>query len=82
MRTLLYAALLIFATLFFLVLYLRADRTQAYLVCDGRCLKSLSFSDHAQLLVPMVNGKPDYKEARLEGVIVDVDHTLERVDLR
>ena len=55
---------------------------QAYLVCEGRCLASVKIGPNSKLTVPMVDGKADYKHAVFSGLIVDINHSLEKVEMR
>lgn len=55
---------------------------QAYLVCEGRCLQGVSLGPKAQLITPMIDGKPDRAHAVIKGIIADYDPNLEKVDIR
>jgi hypothetical protein len=55
---------------------------QAYLVCEGRCLQGVSLGPKAQVITPMIDGKPDRSKAVLKGAIVNYDSNLEKVELR
>lgn len=58
------------------------NQKQAYMICEGRCLKSIGLADNAQLVTPMVDGKADYSKGVLYHTKVTVDHSLERIELR
>lgn len=60
----------------------RAGERQAYLVCEGRCLQGVTLGPKAKLIVPTKDGKPDYSKAILRGVVVDVNHSLEQVEIQ
>jgi hypothetical protein len=61
---------------------LKKPAKQAYMVCDGRCLKHLSANQRTQLSAPLINGKPDFSRAVIRSVVVDIDENLERVELK
>lgn len=58
------------------------NRTQAYAVCEGRCLSGLKILPTTQLVAPMVNGKADYSKAVIYNIGVNVDHNLEKIEMR
>lgn len=84
MRTWLTVLAILAVTIFVLVLELRAQtpQKQAFAVCSGKCLKSISLSKDAELVAPLVDGRPDYKHGMLTRVVVDVDHSYERIEMR
>ena len=55
---------------------------QAYVICKGRCLESVKFSEHAEMVTPMVDGKADRKKSVIRGEIVNYNPNLETVEMR
>lgn len=55
---------------------------QAFLVCEGRCLQGVTLGPKAQLITPMIDGKPDRAHAVIKGIIANYDQNLEKVELR
>lgn len=60
----------------------QTTKKQAYLVCEGRCLQQITPGPKAQVITPMIDGKPDRSKAVLKGAIVNYDPNLEKVELR
>jgi hypothetical protein len=84
LKTALVVGGIILITILVIAIELRAQPVpkQAFMVCEGKCLKSVKLSEHSQLVAPLVDGKPDYKHALLSSVVVDVDHSYERIEMR
>ena len=55
----------------------------AVMVCEGKCLKAITLSDHARLEAPVkADGTADYSKGRITGTLVTVDHSLEKIELK
>ena len=68
--------------LVFFVLTAHCKDKEAFVICEGRCIQSITLGPKAQLITPMVNGKPDYTKSVMRGIIVKYDPNLEKVAMR
>ena len=55
---------------------------RAWLVYGRECITSVSLTDKTELRFVMVDGKPDKKSAKLDGVLVDFKDSCGRYEVR